>query len=82
MKIPKEFEARLRHLEQTLPRMLDASVLALCPEDDEAFYSINHGLCKGRHRIFREEDESEASFLVRVEKQAREMSPKSRIIVV
>jgi hypothetical protein len=82
MKIPKEFEVRLKYLENTLPRMLDVKLLVLCPEDDEAFYTINHGPCKGSHRIFREEDESEASFLARVEKQAREMSPKSRIIVV
>jgi hypothetical protein len=82
MKIPKEFEARLKHLEQILPRMLDVKLLVLCPEDDEAFYTINHGSCKGSHTVFREDDESEASFLARVEKQAREMSPKSYIIIV
>ncbi len=69
-------------MEKTLPKLLDVSVLVLCREDDEARFTINHGLCKGDHTIFREDDESEVSFLTRVEKQAREMSPKSRIIVV
>ncbi len=82
MKISKEFEEQLTYLEKTLPKLLDVSVLVLCREDDEACFTINHGLYKGDHTIFREDDESEASFLARVEKQAREMSPKSRIIVV
>ena len=82
MKIPKEFEAQLKYLENILPRMLDVSILVLCREDDEAVYTINHGPYKGSHTIFREDDESETSFLVRVEKQAREMSPKSRINVL
>jgi hypothetical protein len=81
-KIPKEFEARLAHLEKTLPDKLDVYVLVFCIEEDEAVYTINHGLCRGDYTIFREDDESQASFLARVETQAREMSPKSDVIVV
>lgn len=53
-----------------------------CSEEDEASYTINRGVYKGRHYIFREEGESETLFLKRVEAEVVERSPKSEIIII
>ena len=81
MKIPKEFEERLKRLETTLPFELDVFIYLSRYDEDEINYEISRGPYKGRHHLFREEGESQEAFQARAEAEAAERSPKSELII-
>jgi hypothetical protein len=81
MKIPKEFEERLKHLHKTLITKFDVLIYVSRYDEDEAVYKINRGPYTGIHHIFREEEEGEASFQARMHTEVAERSPKSKIII-
>ena len=82
MKIPKDFYRRLAQLKQTIPKLVDHTVMVMLVKENKAKYFSENGKDQGTYSVVRQEGESEADFHRRARGEAQKRFPKAQVTLV